>query len=154
MFAQVATGVLEHAAQLARHAGLRVLQHDEFVGLQAFGRGVAHHVAAQAGGQNGLLNRCFVGAQQCLEQDIRRDRALAVERAAQHQTQAHQGVLGRGGHLDALILAGHRRLHVQRIGCQRGRVLAGGNGGVHAAARGTRLRQVALVQKGQGAVHV
>ena len=124
---QVAAGVLEHAAQLARHAGLRVLQHDELVGLQAFGRGVAHHVAAQAGGQNGLLNRCFVGAQQCLEQDIRRDRALAVERAAQHQAQAHQGVLGRGGHLDALILAGYRRLHVQRIGRQRGRILAGGS---------------------------
>ena len=154
VFAQVATGVLEHAAQLARHAGLRVLQHDEFVGLQAFGRGVAHHVAAQAGGQNGLLNRCFVGAQQCLEQDIRRDRALAVERAAQHQTQAHQGVLGRGGHLDALILAGHRRLHVQRIGCQRGRVLAGGNGGVHAAARSARLRQITLVQKRQRAVYI
>ena len=48
--AQVAAGVLEHAAQLARHAGLRVLQHDELVGLQALGRGVAHHVAAQAGG--------------------------------------------------------------------------------------------------------
>ena len=151
---QVAAGVLEHAAQLARYAGLRVLQHDELVGLQALGRGVAHHVAAQAGGQNGLLNWCLVGAQQRLEQDIRRDRALAVERAAQHKTQAHQGVLGRGGHLDALILAGHRRLHVQRIGRQRGRVLAGGNGSVHAAARGTRLRQIALVQKRQRAVHI
>ena len=139
MLAQVAAGVLEHAAQLARHAGLRVLQHDELVGLQALGRGVAHHVAAQAGGQNGLLNRCLVGTQQCLEQDIRRDRALAVERAAQHQAQAHQGVLGRGGHLDALILAGHGRLHAQRIVRQRGRVLAGGNGSVHAAARGARL---------------
>ena len=63
VLAQVAAGVLEHAAQLARHAGLRVLQHDELVGLQALGRGVAHHVAAQAGGQNGLLNRRFVGAQ-------------------------------------------------------------------------------------------
>ena len=154
MLTQVAAGVLEYAAQLARHAGLRVLQHDELVGLQALGRGVAHHVAAQAGSQNGLLNRCFVGAQQCLKQDIRRDRALAVERAAQHQAQAHQGVLGRGGHLDALILAGHRLLHVQRIGRQRGRVLAGGNGSVHAAARGTRLRQIALVQKGQRAVHI
>ena len=154
MLAQVAAGVLEHATQFARHAGLRVLQHDELVGLQALGRGVAHHVAAQAGGQNGLLNRCFVGAQQCLKQDIRRDRALAVERAAQHQTQAHQGVLGCSGHLDALVLAGHGRLHAQRIGRQRGRVLAGGDGGVHAAARGTRLRQIALVQKGQCAVHV
>ena len=154
MLAQVAAGVLEHAAQLARHAGLRVLQHDELVGLQTLGRGVAHHVAAQAGGQNGLLNRRFVGAQQRLEQDIRRDRALAVERAAQHQAQAHQGVLGRGCHLDALILAGHGRLHTQWIGRQRGRVLAGGDGGVHAAARGTRLRQIALVQKGQRAVHV
>ena len=154
VLAQVAAGVLEHAAQLARHAGLRVLQHDELVGLQALGRGVAHHVAAQAGGQNGLLNRCLVGTQQCLEQDVRRDRALAVERAAQHQAQAHQGVLGRGGHLDALVLAGHGRLHDQRIGRQRGRVLAGGNGSVHAAARGTRLRQIALVQKGQCTVHV
>ena len=154
MLVQVAAGVLEHAAQLARHAGLRVLQHDELVGLQALGRGVAHHVAAQAGGQNGLFNRCLVGAQQCLEQDVRRDRALAVERTAQHQAQAHQGVLGRGGHLDALILAGHRCLHAQRIGRQRGRVLAGGNGGVHAAARGTRLRQIALVQKGKCAVHI
>ena len=151
---QVAAGVLEHAAQLARHAGLRVLQHDELVGLQALGRGVAHHVAAQAGGQNGLLNRCFVGAQQCLEQDIRRDRALAVECAAQHKAQAHQGVLGRGGHLDALVLAGHGRLHAQRIGCQRGRVLAGGNGSVHAAARSARLRQITLVQKRQRAVHI
>ena len=112
VLAQVATGVLEHAAQLARHAGLRVLQHDELVGLQALGRGVAHYVAAQAGGQNGLLNRRFVGAQQRLEQDVRRDRALAVERAAQNKAQAHQGVLGRSGHLDALILAGHRLLHV------------------------------------------
>ena len=154
MFAQVAAGVLEHATQLTRHTGLRVLQHDELVGLQALGRGVAHHVAAQTGGQNGLLNRCFVGAQQRLEQDVRRDRALAVERAAQHQAQAHQGVLGRGGHLDALILAGHRLLHVQRIGRQRRRVLAGGNGGVHAAARGTRLRQITLVQKRQRAVHI
>ena len=154
MLAQVAAGVLEHATQLARHAGLRVLQHDELVGLQALGRGVAHHVAAQAGGQNGLLNRCFVGAQQCLKQDIRRDRALAVERAAQHKAQAHQGVLGRSGHLDVLVLAGHGRLHAQRIGRQRGRVLAGGNGCVHAAACGTRLRQIALVQKGQCAVHV
>ena len=154
MLAQVAAGVLEHTTQLARHAGLRVLQHDEFVGLQALGRGVAHHVAAQAGGQNGLLNRRFVGAQQCLEQDVRRDRALAVECAAQHKTQAHQGVLGRGGHLDALILAGHGRLHAQRIGRQRGRVLAGGNGSVHAAACSARLRQIALVQKGQRAVHV
>ena len=139
VLAQVAAGVLEHAAQLTRHARLRVLQHDELVGLQALGRGVAHHVAAQAGGKNGLLNRCLVGTQQCLEQDIRRDRALAVERAAQHQAQAHQGVLGRGGHLDALILAGHGRLHAQRIVRQRGRVLAGGNGSVHAAARGARL---------------
>ena len=139
MLAQVAAGVLEHATQLTRHARLRVLQHDELVGLQALGRGVAHHVAAQAGGKNGLLNRCLVGTQQCLEQDIRRDRALAVERAAQHQAQAHQGVLGRGGHLDALILAGHGRLHAQRIVRQRGRVLAGGNGSVHAAARGARL---------------
>ena len=130
------------------------MQHDELVGLQALGRGVAHHVAAQAGGQNGLLNRRFVGAQQRLEQDVRRDRALAVERAAQHKTQAHQGVFGRGGHLDALILAGHGHLHAQRIGCQRGRVLAGGNGCVHAAARGARLRQITLVQKGQRAVHV
>ena len=130
------------------------MQHDELVGLQALGRGVAHHVAAQAGGQNGLLNRRFVGAQQRLEQDIRRDRALAVECAAQHKAQAHQGVLGRGSHLDALVLAGHGRLHAQRIGRQRGRGLAGGNGGVHAAARGTRLRQIALVQKGQRAVHV
>ena len=154
MLAQVAAGVLEHAAQLARHAGLCVLQHDELVGLQALGRGVAHHVAAQAGGQDGLLNRRLIGAQQRLEQDIRCDRALAVERAAQYQAQAYQGVLGRGGHLDAPILAGHRRLHVQRIGRQRGRVLAGGNGSVHAAARGTRLRQIALVQKGQRAVHV
>ena len=154
MLAQVAAGVLEHAAQLTRHARLRVLQHDELVGLQALGRGVAHHVAAQAGGQNGLLNWCLVGAQQCLEQDVRRDRALAVERAAQHQAQAHQGVLGRGGHLDALVLAGHGRLHDQRIGRQRGRVLAGGDGCVHAAARGTRLRQIALVQKGQCTVHV
>ena len=154
MLAQVAAGVLEHATQLLRHAGLRVLQHDELVGLQALGRGVAHHVAAQAGGQNGLFNRGLVGAQQRLEQDIRRDRALAVERAAQHQAQAHQGVLGRGCHLDALILAGHGRLHTQWIGRQRGRVLAGGDGGVHAAARGTRLRQIALVQKGQRAVHV
>ena len=151
---QVAAGVLEHAAQLARHAGLRVLQHDELVGLQALGRRVAHHVAAQAGGQNGLLNRRFVGAQQCFKQDIRRDRAFAVERVAQHQAQAHQGVLGCGGHLDALILAGHRLLHVQRIGRQRRRVLAGGNGGVHAAARGTRLRQITLVQKRQRAVHI
>ena len=154
VLAQVAAGVLEHATQLARHTGLCVLQHDELVGLQALGRGVAHHVAAQAGGQNGLLNRRFVGAQQRLEQDIRRDRALAVERAAQHKAQAHQGVLGCGGHLDALVLAGHGRLRVQRIGRQRGRVLAGGNGSVHAAARGTRLRQIALVQKGQCAVHV
>ena len=154
VLAQVAAGVLEHATQLARHAGLRVLQHDELVGLQALGRGVAHHVAAQAGGQNGLLNRCFVGAQQCLKQDIRRDRALAVERAAQHKAQAHQGVLGCSGHLDVLVLAGHGRLHAQRIGRQRGRVLAGGNGCVHAAACGTRLRQIALVQKGQCAVHV
>ena len=154
MFAQVAAGVLEHATQLARHAGLRVLQHDELVGLQALGRGVAHHVAAQAGGQNGFLNRRLVGTQQRLEQDVRRDRALAVECAAQHKAQTHQGVLGRGGHLDALILAGHRRLYVQRIGRQRGRVLAGGNGGVHAAARGARLRQIALVQKRQRAVHV
>ena len=130
------------------------MQHDELVGLQALGRGVARHVAAQAGGQNGLLNRRFVGAQQRLEQDIRCDRALAVERAAQHKAQAHQGVLGRGSHLDALVLAGHGRLHAQRIGRQRGRVLAGGDGSVHAAARGTRLRQIALVQKGQGAVHV
>ena len=130
------------------------MQHDELVGLQALGRGVAHHVAAQAGGQNGLLNRRFVGAQQRLEQDIRRDRALAVERAPQHQTKAHQGVLGCGCHLDALILAGHGCLHAQRIGRQRGRVLAGGDGSVHAAARGTRLRQIALVQKGQCAVHV
>ncbi len=151
---QVAAGVLEHATQLARHAGLRVLQHDELVGLQAFGRGVAHHVAAQAGGQNGLLNRRFVGAQQCLKQDVRRDRALAIERTAQHQAQAHQGVLGRGGHLDALVLAGHGCLHAQWIGCQRGRVLAGGNGGVHAAARSARLRQIALVQKRQRAVHI
>ena len=89
MLTQVATGVLEHAAQLARYAGLRILQHDELVGLQALGRGIAHHVAAQAGGQNGLLNRRFVGAQQRLEQDVRRDRALAVERTAQHQAQAH-----------------------------------------------------------------
>ena len=154
VLAQVAAGVLEHAAQLARHAGLCVLQHDELVGLQALGRGVAHHVAAQASGQNGLLNRRFVGAQQCLKQDIRRDRAFAVERAAQHQAQAHQGVLGCSGHLDALVLAGHGRLHAQRIGRQRGRVLAGGDGSVHAAARGTRLRQIALVQKGQCAVHV
>ena len=154
VLAQVAAGVLEHAAQLARHAGLRVLQHDELVGLQALGRGVAHHVAAQAGGQNGLLNRRFVGAQQRFEQDVRGDCALAVERATQHKAQAHQGVLGRGGHLDALILAGHRRLHVQRIGRQRGRVVAGGDGSVHAAARGARLRQIALVQKGQRAVHV
>ena len=154
VLAQVAAGVLEHAAQLARHAGLRVLQHDELVGLQALGRGVAHHVAAQTRRQNGLLNRCFVGAQQRLEQDVRGDRALAVERAAQHKAQAHQGVFGRGGHLDALILAGHGRLHVQRIGRQRGRVLAGGNGCVHAPARGTRLRQIALVQKGQRAVHI
>ena len=154
MLAQVAAGVLEHAAQLARHAGLCVLQHDELVGLQALGRGVAHHVAAQAGGQNGLLNRCFVGAQQRLEQDVRGDRALAVECAAQHEAQAHQSVFGRGGHLDALILAGHGRLHAQRIGRQRGRVLAGGNGCVHAPTCGTRLRQIALVQKGQGAVHV
>ena len=154
VLAQVAAGVLEHAAQLARHAGLCVLQHDELVGLQALGRGVAHHVAAQAGGQNGLLNRRFVGAQQCLKQDIRRDRAFAVERAAQHQAQAHQGVLGCSGHLDALVLAGHGCLHAQRIGRQRGRVLAGGDGSVHAAARGTRLRQITLVQKGQCAVHV
>ena len=154
VLAQVAAGVLEHAAQLARYAGLRVLQHDELVGLQALGRGVAHNVAAQAGGQNGLLNRRFVGAQQRLEQDIRRDRALAVERAAQHQAQAHQGVLGRSGHLDALILAGHGRLCDQRIGRQRGRVLAGGDGSVHAAACSARLRQIALVQKGQRAVHV
>ena len=154
MLTQVAAGVLEHATQLARHAGLRVLQHDELVGLQAFGRGVAHHVAAQAGGQNGLLNRRFVGAQQCLKQDVRRDRALAIERTAQHQAQAHQGVLGRGGHLDALVLAGHGCLHAQWIGCQRGRVLAGGNGGVHAAARSARLRQIALVQKRQRAVHI
>ena len=154
LLAQVAAGVLEHATQLARHAGLRVLQHDELVGLQALGRGVAHHVAAQAGGQNGLLNWCLVGTQQRLEQDVRRNRALAVERTAQHQAQANQGVFGRGGHLDALIIAGHRRLHVQRIGRQRGRVLAGGNGRVHAAARGARLRQIALVQKGQRAVHV
>ena len=89
VLAQVVAGVLEHAAQLARHAGLRVLQHDELVGLQALGRGVAHHVAAQAGGQNGLLNRCLVGTQQRLEQDVRCDRALAVERAAQHKAQAH-----------------------------------------------------------------
>ena len=130
------------------------MQHDELVGLQALGRGVAHHVAAQAGGQNGLLNRRFVGTQQCFKQDIRRDRAFAVERAAQHQAQAHQGVLGCSGHLDALVLAGHGCLHAQRIGRRRGRVLAGGNGGVHAAARGTRLRQITLVQKGQGAVHV
>ena len=82
MLAQVAAGVLEHAAQLARHAGLRVLQHDELVGLQALGRGVAHHVAAQARRQNCLLNWGLVGAQQRLEQDIRRDRALAVERTA------------------------------------------------------------------------
>ena len=154
MLAQVAAGILEHTTQLARHAGLRVLQHDELVGLQALGRGIAHHVAAQAGGQNGLLNWRLVRTQQCLEQDIRRDRALAVERAAQHKAQAHQGVFGRGGHLDALILAGHGRLHVQRIGRQRGRVLAGGNGCVHAPARGTRLRQIALVQKGQRAVHI
>ena len=33
VLAQVAAGVLERAAQLARHAGLRVLQHDELVGL-------------------------------------------------------------------------------------------------------------------------
>ena len=145
MLAQVAAGVLEHTTQLARHAGLRVLQHDELVGLQALGRGVAHHVAAQAGGQNSLLNRRFVGAQQRLEQDVRRDRALAVERAAQHQAQANQGVLGRGSHLDALILAGYRRLHAQRIGRQRGRVLAGGDGSVHAAACSARLRQIALV---------
>ena len=148
LFAQVAASVLEYAAQLACHAGLRVLQHDELVGLQTLGRGVAHHVAAQAGSQNGLLNRRFVGAQQRLEQDIRRDRAFAVERAAQHQAQAHQGVLGCSGHLDALVLAGHGCLHAQRIGRQRGRVLAGGNGCVHAVACGARLRQVALVQKG------
>ena len=89
MFAQVAAGVLEHATQLARHAGLCVLQHDELVGLQALGRGVAHYVAAQAGGQNGLLNRRLVGAQQRLKQDIRRDCALAVERGSQHKAQAH-----------------------------------------------------------------
>ena len=154
MLAQVAAGVLEHATQLARHAGLRVLQHDELVGLQALGRGVAHHVAAQAGGQNGLLNRRLVGSQQRLEQDIRRDRALAVERVSQHKAQANQGVLGRGGHLDALVLAGHGRLHVKRVGRQRGRILASGNGGVHATARGARLRQVALVQKCQRAVHI
>ena len=154
VLAQVAAGALEHTTQLARHAGLRVLQHDELVGLQALGCGVAHHVAAQAGGQNGLLNRRFVGAQQRLEQDVRRDRALAVERTAQHQAQAHQSVFGRGGHLDALILAGHGRLHAQRIGRQRGRVLAGGEGSVHAAAHGTRLRQITLVQKRQRAVHI
>ena len=130
------------------------MQHDELVGLQTLGRGVAHHVAAQAGGQNGLLNRCFVGAQQCFKQDICRDRAFAVERAAQHQAQAHQGVLGCSGHLDALVLAGHGCLHAQRIGRQRGRVLAGGDGSVHAAARGARLRQITLVQKGQCAVHI
>ena len=45
VLAQVAAGVLEQAAQLARHAGLRVLQHDEFVGLQALGSGVAHHLS-------------------------------------------------------------------------------------------------------------
>ena len=82
VLAQVAAGVLEHATQLSRHAGLRVLQHDELVGLQALGRGVAHHVAAQARRQNCLLNRGLVGAQQRLEQDIRRDCALAVERTA------------------------------------------------------------------------
>ena len=32
--------------------------------------------------------------------------------------------------------------------------IAGGNGGVHAAARGTRLRQITLVQKRQRAVHI
>ena len=154
VLAQVAAGVLEHAAQLACHAGLRVLQHDELVGLQALGRGVAHHVAARARRQNGLLDRRLVGAQQRFEQDIRRDRALAIERVTKYQTQAYHGVLGRGGHLDALILAGHGRLHVQRVGRQRGRVLAGGNGGVHAAARGARLRQIALVQKRQRAVHI
>ena len=61
VLAQVAASVLEYATQLARHAGLRILQHDELVGLQALGRGVAHHVAAQSGGKNGLLNRCLVG---------------------------------------------------------------------------------------------
>ena len=101
-----------------------------------------------------LLNWRLVGAQQRLEQDVRCDRALAVECATQHKTQAHQGVLGRGVHLDALVLAGHGRLCAQWIGRQRGWVLAGGKGGVHAAARGTRLRQIALVQKGQRAVHV
>ena len=154
MLTQAAAGVLESAAQLASHAGLCVLQHDELIGLQALGRGVAHHVAAQACRQDRLLNRRLVGPQQRLEQDIRRDRALAVESVAQHKAQANQGVLGRGGHLDTLILAGHGRLHVQRIGRQRGRILAGGNGGVHAAARGTRLRQIALVQKRQRAVDI
>ena len=154
VLAQVAAGVLESATQLARHAGLRVLQHDELVGLQTLGRGVAHHVAAQARRQDGLLNRRLVGPQQRLEQDIRRDRALAVESVAQHKTQAHHGVLGRGGHLDALVLAGHGRLNVQRVGRQRGRILAGGNGCVHAAARGTRLRQIPLVQKRQRAVRI
>ena len=154
MLAQVAAGVLEHAAQLARHVGLSILQHDELVGLQAFGRGVAHHVAAQACRQDRLLNRRLVGPQQRLEQDISRDRALAVERVTQHQAHAHHGILGRGGHLDALILAGHGRLYIQRIGRQRGWILTVGNGGVHAAARGTRLRQIALVQKRQRAVHI
>ena len=63
VLAQVAAGVLEHAAQLARHVGLSILQHDELVGLQTLGRGVAHHVAAQACCQNSLFNRRLVGAQ-------------------------------------------------------------------------------------------
>ncbi len=144
--AELAAHVLHDLAELLRGALARVLQDDQLIGLQALGRGVARHVAADAGREDRLFERRLVGAEQRLEQDIGRDGALAVERAADHVAQAHLGVLGRGLHLDRGMLAHHGRLHGERVGGEIALLCAGGACLLELLGRRVALREELLVE--------
>ena len=115
---QAAALVLHHPAQLTGHILMRPLQHDHLVRLLDRRLGIAQHVPAEPRGENRLLHRRLVGTEQRLEEDIRADHALAVERAAtaEHVGQANERVLGRGGHLAASVLAGDGTLPGQGVG--------------------------------------
>ncbi|VWM18585.1 Uncharacterised protein [Collinsella intestinalis] len=84
--------------------------------LQKIAGGVAHHVAAQAGCEDGLLHGGLVGAHECVDENVGGHKAFAVGRIADHVGHAHQRVVRRGGHLDALVIADERILAHEWVG--------------------------------------
>ena len=110
------TGVLDELLELLGNARLGALELEDEDGLEEAVVQESAHVLAKTALEDGALERRLVRANECVDQDVRGEDALALGGAGEHVGDAHAGVVGRRLHGNLDEAAHARRAHGQGVG--------------------------------------